>query len=227
MNMKRKIILTIFLLGWCLNTSIAQKAPPQSAHQDLTSTSARLEKRVKTYEEQSLSTTDAFYLFLNNTGVPGGLVRTMECKDDAKKHNIAILNDPMRQLLDALVTQDPNYKCEYANGTVNLLLVSYEPALLNIEIKEFHVENITSAQSAVSILLSTPEVKQAMEALNLKPGLTLIVEPVSLRPKSFNVECKNMTLREVLNAIAKAQGNGIWEYIEAHCEGRQEVVIRF
>lgn len=66
-----------------------------------------------------------------------------------------------------------------------------------------------------------------MEELGLKAGIALFVSPGSSHAKAFSVRVKDVTLRQALNAIARAEGTYIWGYIETHCEGRNEVVIRF
>jgi len=66
-----------------------------------------------------------------------------------------------------------------------------------------------------------------MKEQQLKPGISVFVSGETPKPKAFSVHCRNVTLREALNAIARAQGRAVWNYIETHCEGRNEVIIRF
>lgn len=89
------------------------------------------------------------------------------------------------------------------------------------------MDDIDSADVALGSLLALPEVKQAMNALGLNHGLVLLVSPTSPRPSKFSVNCKGASLRGVLNCIARAQGRAIWDYLETHCNGRNEVVIKF
>jgi hypothetical protein len=61
----------------------------------------------------------------------------------------------------------------------------------------------------------------------LRWGVTLFVSGQSPHPASFSVHCKDVTLKGALNAIARAQGFAVWDYVETHCDGKDEVVIRF
>jgi hypothetical protein len=134
---------------------------------------------------------------------------------------------PLHQVLDAIVGTDRRYGWHIENGVVNLLPAAGEPSLLQTRLVRFRVEKSYSVFDALGRLLVLDEVKKRMEELRLKPGIALFVSGQSPHPKEFSVHCKDVTLREALNAIARAQGRAVWDYLETHCEGRNEVVIRF
>lgn len=186
-----------------------------------------LERQVPGNELESFTTTDAFYASLGRARVAGGMVRIIKCEEDKFKQAWRPMGSQLRQLLDAIVTADPRYRWEAKDGVINLLPADGEPALLGIRINEFQVENVTFALDALDKLLALPEVKKRMDELDLKPGLTLVKSLSSPNPPKFSVQCKGITLREALNAIARAQGRGVWEYIEIHCNEKHEVAIRF
>jgi hypothetical protein len=102
-----------------------------------------------------------------------------------------------------------------------------EPAFLSTPISELDVRNVTSADWPLGKLQASPEVKKAMRDLGLRWGVTLFVSGQSPHPASFSVHCKDVTLKGALNAIARAQGFAAWDYVETHCDGKDEVVIRF
>lgn len=45
--------------------------------------------------------------------------------------------------------------------------------------------------------------------------------------QELRVQCKNVTLRELLNAIVRAHGYAVWAYSERHCAGRSEFRLDF
>jgi len=186
-----------------------------------------LQRKVPGDELEFLRTTDVFYASLGRTRVPGGMVRLVDCEEDTLLQSWKPLGSPLRRVLDTMVVTDPRYIWKVQDGVVNLLPATGEPALLKTRLNEFHVENVSSARQALSWLLALPEVKKRMRDLHLKPGIAIIVDGSGLNPPKFSVKQKGGTLHQALNAIAFAQGNAIWEYIEIHCNGSNEVIIRF
>jgi hypothetical protein len=131
------------------------------------------------------------------------------------------------ETLDSIVLADPRYRWELVDGVINVLPVAGEPAFLSTRISELDVRNVTSANRPLGKLQELPEVKKAMTDLRLRWGVTLFASGQLPHPASFSVHCKDVTLREALNGIARAQGFTVWDYIETHCGGEDEVIIRF
>ena len=184
-----------------------------------------LERSLGGNEVDYSSTTDAFHKSLGRIGMAGGSVRILDCNGDYFKQAWSPLNKTLRQALDTLVENDPRYRWQVADGVINLLPAAGEPAFLKTRIVEFRAENITLAMDTVTPLLKLPEVQKAMDDLNLKPGIAGFITSPSRKP--FSVECKGMTLRQALNAIVRAQGRGVWGYVETHCYQQNEVIITF
>lgn len=185
-----------------------------------------LDRQVPGGEMEYLPTSQAFYFSLSRAKVPGVMARVDNCeKDEPKQIWRPML--PLRDVLDVIVAADPRYRWHIEDGVVNLLPAAGEPALLQIRIPRLRVQNVTSAKDALHHLLALDEVKKGMEEQQLKPGISVFVSGETANPKAFSVHCRNVTLREALNAIARAQGRATWDYIETHCEGRNEVIIRF
>lgn len=212
--------IMIGMLALCTLGQTGQKSPA-SLIDDV------LERRVSASKLEYLTSTEVVSSALKFVNVPGGIIRISSCKEENLTRPWKPKDSPLRQVLDLVISADPRYRWEIQEGVVNLLLATGEPPLLGTLINEFHVEKVTSAKDALGLLLALPEVRKAMADLKLEEGLTLIVSPFSLRPKEFTVSCKNVTLRQALNAIARAQGRAVWDYIEIPCNGKNEVVIRF
>lgn len=186
-----------------------------------------LKRQVPGTDSEYLTTVDAFSLILNYTGVPGGIVKIASCKQETMKQPVKMQGLVLREVLNAIVEADPRYHWQYENGVVNLLPTEGEPTLLKTPITQFDVNDVASAEFAADKLLALPEIQKKMQELHLSHGLKLLVTPSNPKPSTFSVHCKNASLREALNAIARAQGRAIWDYVEIHCDQRNEVVIRF
>lgn len=178
-------------------------------------------------DDHSSTTAQTFIRALSGVSAPGGLVQVFACEADASKPAPQQRGASLGQALDALVSLDRRYRWHVDDGVINLLPASDEPALLRTQIARFSPRKVFSAREALSRLLTLDEIKGAMEELGLKAGIAVFVSPGSRHPKAFSLSLMDVTLRQALNAIARAQGTGIWEYIETHCRGRNEVVIRF
>ena len=200
-------------------------APGQTTQSAKPSTDEMLERSLPGNEVDYFTTTDAFHMSLGRIGMIGGSVRILDCHGDYFKQLWSPLNKTLRQALVTIVETDSRYRWQVADEVINLLPAAGEPALLQTRISEFRAENITSGIDTVTPLLKLPEVQKAMHDLNLKPGIAVFVTSPSRKP--FSVTCKGLTLRQVLNAIARAQGRIVWDYVETHCGDRNEVIIRF
>lgn len=199
----------------------APKKAQENASEDI------LQRKVPGNELEFHRTTDVFHSSLGRTRLPGGMVRIVDCEPDTLMQSWKPLDSPLRQVLDTLVATDPRYRWQMQDGVVNLLPVKGEPPLLQTHLHEYEVEDLSSALEALDRLLALPEVRKRMVDLRLKQGLTLVKSLSSPNPAKFSVKQSGGTLRQALNAIALAQGRAIWEYVEIHCDGRDQVVIRF
>jgi hypothetical protein len=217
-----KVLMTCILSSLFLSIVFA---PPKEMQEN--SSEDILQRKVPGSELEFLKTTDVFYSSLGRTRLPGGMVRLVDCEPDTLMQSWKPSNSHLSQVLDTLVATDPRYRWQMQDGVVNLLPAAGEPTLLKTRLNEFDLEDIGSAREALARLLALPEVKKGMRDLHLKPGIAIIVGPSLPNPPKSSVKQSGGTLRQALNAIALAQGRAIWEYIEIHCDGRDEVVIRF
>lgn len=192
----------------------------------LSSADEMLARQVPGGDSEYLTTATAFRYSLGGARAPGGMASIQYCEGDSPKHAWSPKGQPLRQVLDTIVEADPRYRWQVEDGAINLLPIDGEPAFLRTRISKFRVTDVTSPLDALGKLQSLPEVKRGMADLHLKPGIALI-SYLSSHPKPFSVTCKNVTLRQALNAIAHAQGHAIWDYVEVHCNGTDQVIIRF
>jgi hypothetical protein len=186
-----------------------------------------LERQVPGYNLERLTTFSAYSSALAFTLSPGGIVRIGSCSEEPTTYTWRPAGSKLRETLDSIVVADPRYRWELVDGVINVLPVAGEPAFLTTRIGELEVRNATSANWPLGKLQALPEVKRAMRDLGLRWGVTLFVSGQPPHPADFSVRCKDVTLREALNAIARAQGIAVWDYVETHCDGIDEVIIRF
>jgi hypothetical protein len=186
-----------------------------------------LARQVTGGDLEYLTTTTIFSRSLGGVGAAGGMVTIQNCDGENSKHAWKPIVQPLRRVLDTMIEADPRYRWQVEDGIINVLPVGGEPALLRTRISKFRVIDATSALDTLSKLLALPEVKKRMEDLHLKPGIAPISYWSSPNPKPFSVRCEGVTLQQALNSIARAQGRVVWDYVELHCGGKDEVVIRF
>lgn len=174
-----------------------------------------------------LTTRNAFETALGPARVAAGVASVFGCEDDPPKQVFRGVGQKIIDLMDQLVTADPNYRWEMDDGVINLMPSAAEPALLKTRIPAFDAVGISSPQAALSRIRQAPEVLKAMADLHLTSGLKVFSTLVSPHPQKFSVHFKGGTVREALNGIARAEGASIWDYTERHCDGKSEVWISF
>ncbi|MCP9495953.1 MAG: hypothetical protein MSG64_16010 [Pyrinomonadaceae bacterium MAG19_C2-C3] len=195
--------------------------------------SQMLLNRPTTMVTQGISTTRSSFLYaLSGAKAPGGIVAVLSC-DPPQRFALSPSNSSLQGALDAVVIADPQYRWQVDEGIVNLLPSGSAPALLNLRIANFNVEAVT-VDEALGQLLATPEMRKGVGELNAssqifrgglgyfdpaKPNKDRSVQKISLT-------LENITVREVLNAIARAHGSAVWSYTELHC-GTKRFELKF
>lgn len=193
-----------------------------------------LERQVVINGLEKITIGDAFREALSSANAPGGIVLPGDC---AKKveYQLDITSTSLRDVLDSIVSAAPSYRWQYKHGVVNLIGVRDGSALLGLRIKTFEVKNAKTLSGAYNELMNLSEVKQRLAEVNITQvrqeiGFTDLRRSgsgVDDGQQGFSVSCSNVTFREALNAIVRANGKGVWAYSERHCNGRDEIVINF
>ncbi|HXG06806.1 MAG TPA: hypothetical protein VNI77_05710 [Nitrososphaera sp.] len=222
--MKRASFSAILILaGLCVLASLAQTDQTEKSVSDI------LERQVTTSDVEYLTPKYAFNHSLVSARVPGGIINMQGCSDEPAAQIASLPQATLRETLEAIVQKAPQYRWLVDEGVVNLLPVDDEPELLKVRISKLRVKNAISINVALNKLFALPEVKNAIEKLQLSPGVQMIKRLVSLNPNPprYNIECKDMTVREALNTIARSHGQAVWEYRERRCEGKVEYGVSF
>lgn len=190
-------------------------------------------RQVRGIELNNVSTVNAATRMLNAAQVPGGVITMTTCGPE-ERHDFTPLSPTLRDALNSIVIADPQYKWYLDHGTINLIRSSNEPTLLDVVIANFKVEPRKTQDDIVQELLAMPEVKEGVIRLGLSQGFTEIGIRSLARPgfgeeesKRFALHLQKTTIREVLNAVARAHGSAVWSFQEKRCNGQKEFSISF
>lgn len=104
-----------------------------------------------------------------------------------------------RKVLDEVVRRHPNYRWVVRDGVINL-----EPRIAN-------ADDYLSKKLDVVSIRGVSSLKAALDVLN-QSGIPFGFQPAGRQGKyaRINLELKNASVREVLNAIAKLDGQLLW-----------------
>jgi hypothetical protein len=187
-----------------------------------------LERKVPGYSVEYLTTIKAFGQSLLLTNTAGGIASSdPNCRQEKITQTWMPLGASLKDILNLIVTYDPAYRWSIEDNVINLLPKDGEPALLKTRINSFRLDSPTTIDSAVEQLMKLPEVQKQEKELGTSTGLKLIVGLRSAKNPKIILDYRDMTLREVLNAIVRAYGWAVWSYRERQCEGRNQYLIDF
>lgn|SRR5262245_33469605 len=191
-------------------------------------------RQVRKIDLDQVTTINAVTSALNAAHVPGGIATITNCGPES--FNLTPAGSTLGDVLDSIVAANPQYKWHVDDGVVvNLVPASNEPTLLDAAIANFEGEYGKTQDDILQKLLSMPEVKEARTRLHLREGFTEIGFRPLARPgfegpeptKGFALHLRNTTVRDVLNALARAHGSAVWSYQEKRCGGQKEFSITF
>lgn len=176
---------------------------------------------------------NAFVTALRTAGVPGGIAAVSQCGDD-RQYVFSASGPTLEDVLRNIESTDRRYTWNIINGLVNILPVEGDPSLLKLRIKKLHINNVSSIDEAANQLFSAQQVRNEALKLRLTPGLTRIgmsdlkrVEATQPAAQQHDLTISDLTVRESLSAISRANGKAVWEYRERHCNGKAEFQVQF
>lgn len=212
------VIVLLSQSGWSQSGQKEKQSLPENV----------LERKVPGYSVEYIPTSQAFGHSLALSRVAGGIASSdPNCGQEKITQTFMPLGASLKDILDLIVTYDPAYRWSVEDNVINLLPKDGEPALLKTLINSFRLDSPTTIDSAVKQLMALPEVQKQEKELHTGVGLHLIVGGRSAKDPKITLDCSNMTLREVLNAIVRAYGRAVWSYREFRCEGRNQYLIDF
>ncbi len=117
-------------------------------------------------------------------------------------------NLALRDVLDAVVESAQGYHWREVEGGVEVSPVRGGCPLLDTTVDNFQVSGVSQAE-AVDYLISLPEVRAGMTALNLQYGEHK-GRPGSTAGEKFSMSLKGASVRQVLHQIAARGGGRFW-----------------
>jgi hypothetical protein len=145
---------------------------------------------------------------------------------------VHLLGSTLREVLDEIVTADPDYVWKVEDGVVNLLPTKGVPDLLTVRIAAFDSGNARSLAAAGTYLLALPELRGRATLLGFSQAVTRsglgAIGPIGTpAPKLLKVRLRDVSLLDALNALVRANEHGEWVYHETHCESASSFVVQF
>ena len=177
-----------------------------------------------------LSVDVAFQTAMARSGGPGGAAILQGCEGSSDKV-VRVHGSTLREVLDDIVTADPNYVWHLRDGVVNLMPAKGVPALLTLRIAAYDSGDATDLRTAGTYLLALPVVRERADELGFTravfgTGLSALLPGAPPAPK-LNVRLQDVTLLEALNALVRANRHGAWVYYETHCKSENNFQVQF
>jgi hypothetical protein len=223
MRTSKSIIVIAILLLWAASTS--EQEQNQSA--DVRN---RLANGVTLSQVTIVNATTSIF---HAARVPGGIATKSICAP-LPTFDLTPTSNKLGDLLDAITTADPTYRWSIYNNVPNLTQFGSEETLLDVVIPNIKLEGEQTEDSVVNIILKSAEVQKALVSLQLKAGtreigLRALERPGSpkLDDRQFDIHLHDVTVRTVLNAIARQHGTAVWRYVEARCNNSHEFSLSF
>lgn len=164
------------------------------------------------------------------SGVPLGFEAARDT-DAGPKVSVNIRNGRMRDVLEAVVRQDPRYEWRVEDGVISVypkagrddLLVS----LLETRVSEFSIAEGTGRKVIQNRIVALPEIKAKLEAAHVTPTFFVLsnldVIPVGAK---FSMTARDTTLRGLLNRIVRDSTAKFWVLRRNGANG-EDLILNF
>jgi hypothetical protein len=189
--------------------------------QSVTRNPNSLDDRTIKMSLNNVTASNVFTQALLEAEMPGGIVVSRTC-GIPPTHNFPLSQPTVRELLEGIVSVDPEYSWEIRDGVVNLISRADEPQLLETRITRFEIADIETPNEALNALFNLPIVRnQASRELGARliSGFPYAFSANNAVPqkRKFSVKVTDATVRDVLNAIARAYGTAVWTLTRQKC----------
>jgi hypothetical protein len=143
--------------------------------------------------------------------IPLGLEETVDFKNN---ENLQINTGTLKEVLDSIVKQEPDYKWEARDGVVNIYPIRSRDAILKAfletKIKSFSSKKDGGRQEIAKIIENLDGIKVLLNPKQIQLGIgtraNLYVEDATT-----NIDISNIDLRGILNKVVKDSGDSkLW-----------------
>ena len=166
---------------------------------------------------------------LRKAGVWGGIESyDTDCRP-ASEYRIPSLDGTLQNGLVQLKSQDSSLSWKVKGEGVLISQHAQLTSLLDTKVPELTFHGSDAADKSTDKLLNLPTIRDQMTKLKLtlrSPELgfaQLPAHPGSEEP----ITLKNITLREALNAIAKADHPRVWLFEQSACTGQTTILVQW
>lgn len=208
-------LAAVILMGLASSSAVGQIYSEKNGDVD------PLSRKVVWNNPQRTDPVSILMTYLGVVRLPGGIFLVRNC-GSTEPRIIPSEKATLRDGLDQISKAMPQYKWSLEDGVINFLPQYYSPSPLDTFIAEFKADNVPIFQAFYQ-LFDMPEVKNGMASLGLhEPSVQLLFgsgDPPVKDQRRINLNLKNATLREVLNAIVKADGSKTWTLSVYSCNG--------
>ena len=152
---------------------------------------------------------------LSDHRVPIGFEQAMDSRENLNRH-IHLHSGTLKTVLDSLVAQEPRYKWELRDGTINITPAvgrdQFLARFLDTKVSQFEPPTGTTDKFKLrNAILALPEVRELLEA----NGVTVKPYDYPYRRSIYsddnvNLAMTNTDVRGVLNNIARRTEHKIW-----------------
>lgn len=155
--------------------------------------------------------------------IPAGFVPA-DFGDARDRRDFTPAGMSVRDLLDSIVAADPRYKWGVEDGVVNLLPAAGSPPLLDVRLAEFKSKG--HVNKLFRDLEENPEVRRRAAELGFHTGQPsgdgngFIISLWANQPV-HEIHCRDCTVLEALNEIARRVRGCSWAYRESQNRGNK------
>ncbi len=212
------------ILGWVMIAAVTHHG------HGLDQSNSLLDRQAEGANLENVVAGQAAVNALLDADVPGGVARVSGC-DEPVTDSFRPRDRSLRGVLDSIVSADPRYTWEIKDNVINVIPTRGLPAFLLVHVSRFDIAEVESPSEALSQLLAIPEVRQAQLSLGpraVQGGAHIFCPGCPAKEKkTFSVSLKGVTVRESLNAIARAHGSAVWSFRQSQCGGRRFFYLDF
>ncbi|MGD9587616.1 MAG: hypothetical protein AB7Q37_10395 [Pyrinomonadaceae bacterium] len=168
----------------------------------------RLTDRVKNVSFEGKSLTRIVSQIATEHQIPIGIEIVPPVQD--LKLSFSVEDGTLKDLLNLVASSVPNYEWEIADDVINFLPTSRHETILQAIVSQYETKERNGLVLRQSIT-DLPEVRRAMKEQRIKP-FHLSSGPLNgmIMPDNFAMRLKDVTVRTILNEIAKRSSNKYW-----------------
>jgi hypothetical protein len=220
----------VLIATWSLALTVGSDPSNASSHSEL------LQREIGRLDPGSGPMTYVLERTLLAADAPGGVAVVHGCEGE-RPRDFPVLGPTLRDGLVAIQRAAPDYEWHVTDEVVNVTPGDGFPPLLRTPVRGFDSKDANSLIWAANLLVDLPEVRDAMSRLEFRDAPNQIElglgaapkpgTPPAPTPRPLAVHCQSCAVYEVLNALVRAKGRGLWIYDERHCGGINTFHIGF